>query len=119
MNNGKIEEGCIARVVNSKAGNNGKYVTVGKFIGNAPLMEDCGAYIVYSPPSNKFGRDMWEVDQPMKHQGVCEGHLVNLPGDYTLPEFMLQRIDDGNLTEEELEAEEELVLISDIGEEIT
>lgn len=48
---GKIETGCQAVIVNSKAGNNGIEVTVGKFIG-----EVLG--YAYS--------DRWEIDKAIK-----------------------------------------------------
>lgn len=97
-NNGKIEENCIAKVFNNVIENNGKLVTVGRFIGK--------------PTGVPFAHeDMWVVDRPM----YCSG----FESVYYMREVCLQRIDDGNLTEEELAAEEGLVLISNTGEEIT
>lgn len=93
-NNGNIEEGCIARVVNSELGNNDKIVTVVELIPIEPT------YI-----NDKLCKEVWAIDIAVK---VVQKGMTNYINE--LPEFMLQRIDDGNLTEEELEAEEELVL---------
>lgn len=105
MSNGKIEEDCIARVVNK--GDLGKIVTVGKFLG-CPAPIDTGTCFIFIR-----SKDIWEVDR--------EVNLVSTNGEQitlsVCSESDLQRIDDGNLTEEELEAEEELVLISSTGEE--
>ena len=66
----KIEPGCMAIIINSVMGHNGKVVTVGEFIG----------YI-----ENWDGNDNWEID-------------INLIGTYgrsnnTVRECQLMRID--------------------------
>lgn len=90
----RIEEGCIARVINGALGsespNIGKIITVGRFLGRV---------------KNFLHSDLWEVDKPME---TTKGVQV-----YFISERYLQRIDDGNLTEEELAEEEELVLIGE------
>jgi len=96
MSASNIEEGCIARVITNSDGDNenspnaGKIVTVGEFMGKVKGIRHT---------------DIWEVDLPMK---LCRGDYV-----YHMTESCLQRIDDGNLTEEELEQEEGLVLIGE------
>lgn len=68
----KIEEGCLAIVKNSRAGNDGKCVTVGKFIG------EVAEYV---------GLKRWEVDRAMKDTwGDCIYHVQ---------EHQLMRIDGG------------------------
>lgn len=75
---GKIEEGCLAIVVNSICDENvGKIVTVGKFAGKI---------------AGVVGDDQWEVDKPMacldiRTNSVCKH--VNYQREQNL-----QRIDD-------------------------
>ena len=51
MSNNRIEEGCLAVLIHSTAGNDGKFVTVGKFIGN-----------VYG----WVGDRRWEIDRTVR-----------------------------------------------------
>ena len=46
-----IEAGCLAMIIKSRAGNEGKVVTVGRFIGKVPRYA---------------GENRWEIDQMMK-----------------------------------------------------
>ena len=75
----KIEEGCLAIVVDgawgAKSRNVGKIVTVGKFIGKTRILSD--SEIIY---------DVWEVDQPMH---TMSGEFV-----YVQREKNLERLDD-------------------------
>lgn len=69
----RIEEGCLAIVINSCSGNDGKTVTVGKYIGNVP------GYV---------GNRRWEVDRPMP---AIFGEII-----YHMQEKQLLRIDGGS-----------------------
>jgi len=64
-----IEEGCLALIIKSKAGNSGE-VRVGKYIGVVPEF---------------FGGDYWEVDRPVR---TLHGNI-----DYCYREAWLMRID--------------------------
>ena len=46
-----IETGCLAMIIKSRAGNEGKVVTVGNFIGEVPWYH---------------GKNRWEIDQLVK-----------------------------------------------------
>jgi hypothetical protein len=70
----KIEEGCLAVVVNSYADNTGKCVTVGRFIGHV------NGYV---------GNNRWQVD---KEVNVTTGEIV-----FHLREEQLMRIGDDNI----------------------
>lgn len=105
MTTGKIEEGCLARVVNNLPCNNGIIVTVGRFIGKLFPRKYKGGTII------SVGVDYWEVDaliQPWTNAPFP------VPAEYRIRGVHLQRIDEGDLTEEELAEEEGLVLISDM-----
>jgi len=80
-----IEEGCLALVIKSTAGNEGKSVTVGKFLGYVPWYLDS---------------DRWEVDRPMNC--VYRGKIKDIKC-YHLSENQLMRIDG-----EEFEKEHDL-----------
>ena len=80
-----IEEGCLALIIHSVAGNSG-VVKVGKFIGM------CGFDI---------GEDYWEVDRPMKCYYLNGSEA---PASYTNREINLMRID-GEEFKEELQQE--------------
>lgn len=77
----KIEEGCLAVVVNSCADNTGKCVTVGRFIGKV------NGYI---------GNNRWQVDKEMN---VTTGEIA-----FHLREEQLMRVGDEYV--KELMAEE-------------
>jgi len=83
-----IEEGCMAISIHCEIkSNNGKFIIVGKCLGEI---------------TGFTGGVMWEVDRPMK---TTKGsHYLHLP------ELYLMRIDDPDLKEEK---EEELVYIED------
>ncbi len=86
----QIEEGCLAIVVNSDAGNDGVCVTVGKYLGSVVGWE---------------GRDQWEVDIELKAIYTIGGGVK--PGCCHAPEVNLLRIDsyDGELEEETAQEE--------------
>lgn len=79
----KIEEGCLAVVIKSTAGNEWKSVTVGKFLGKVFKYE---------------GDDMWEVDKPL---GVVNSLSGVKRREYLCPENNLMRIDGFKESEEE------------------
>lgn len=84
-----IEEGCLAIVINSiDTGDDGKVVTVGKYLGGAcPSM---------------LQQDLWEVDLPMKVINYFTREVDR--EEYYQSESRLMRIDG-----EEFEEEEELM----------
>ena len=71
MSNNRIEEGCLAVLIHSTAGNDGKFVTVGKFIGQ-----------VYG----WVGDRRWEIDR------VFEADIGGFFGNH-MQEHQLLRID--------------------------
>lgn len=77
-----IEEGCLAIIINSIAGNNGICVTVGKFIGELPD---------YEYP------DLWEVDKALKS---IDGWGVTYEGDRMCAERQLLRVDGEEFAED-------------------
>lgn len=81
-----IEEGCLAMIIRSVAGNDGKIVRVGKFVGEAPL----SAWL--------RGNDNWEVDPPIT---ASHGFVVSY-----VRECQLMRIDSDEESNEQFEAEE-------------
>lgn len=72
----QIEEGCLAIVVNSQAGNNGTCVTVGKYLGTVLPWED---------------DDRWETDIRLKSILISTGEPV--PGCRHCSQSRLLRID--------------------------
>ncbi len=64
---GRIEEGCLALIVNSEAGNEGKCVIVGKCLG---------VLYGYAPPTPR-----WEVDTRLR---VKQGGYVSNAGEHQL-----------------------------------
>lgn len=76
-----IEEGCKAVIVNSRGGNNGKIVNVGKFIGDPKI----SGYI-----SPEQSRSHWEISPPLPSVSGSIGNTVS--------EYLLLRIDDEDTT---------------------
>ena len=74
-----IEEGCRAIIVNSKAGNNGIEVTVGKLIGKVPKYGD---------------QPVWATDKLLKKVYRLNGKSA--PSEHCIAEKNLRRIDDNN-----------------------
>ncbi len=72
----QIETGCLAIIINSKAGNNGICVTVGKFIGEVDRW---------------LGSKRWEIDRTLY------GHLGNSANH--AEEYQLMRIDNFKVDE--------------------
>jgi len=75
----KIEEGCLAIIQHSVAGNDGKCVTVGKFLGKVP------GYI---------GNTYWEIDRylPSRETDI-RGNIIGSQTSNFTPEDQLLRID--------------------------
>lgn len=76
-----IEEGCLAMIIKSNAGNRGT-VTVGKYLGKVSGYKGCRR---------------WEVNKPMSTEifGVKRADIV-----FHLEEIQLIRIDDSDFKEE-------------------
>lgn len=94
-----IEEGCLAVIINSKIGNNGKEVFVGEFIGEIECYPENGMIV------NPTRKDYWNIDRPINCETVSGIRLLDTR---RVSESKLLRIDGGEFKEEETE---ELVLI--------
>jgi hypothetical protein len=96
-----IEEGCLAVIINSKVGNNGKEVIVGKYIGILKGYFDKGFYL--NPPK----KDYWNIDRLIN---CVTSRGQRLSDTSHISESRLFRIDGGEFKEEE--QAEELVLVN-------
>lgn len=88
-----IEEGCLAMVVRSAAGNAGKVVTVGRYIGKVPLYD---------------GYDRWSTEEPLRGVYTSGAGAEYV---YHATQSQLMRIDGGESEEEETQ-ELALVLVN-------
>ena len=87
-----IVEGCRAIVINSRAGNNGKEVVVGKFIGSK---------------KDFLANDIWEVDRLLRTrwESLSDPDLGEGIGEHSCSASLLLRIDDYEPSDEEKEAD--------------
>ena len=97
----KIEPGCRAVIVNSRAGKDGKIVTVGENLGWPIINGD------QREGSKHFG-DRWEIDIPIKS---IKGAVYNHVG-----EKQLKRIDDDSRQVTSWESLKDIFIPNDLKE---